>query len=125
MTIAVTEIVIIAEVKIKGKAEDRIEVEINIGITPEMTEEIQKVIEKVIGKISTVETAETEGAKTTAVTEEAAEADLPAATTGIKTPSVVVTATSVMTEELFEIKKVIPEITLAAAITILLTTRNL
>jgi len=34
MTIAVTEIVIIAEVKIKGKAEDRIEVEINIGITP-------------------------------------------------------------------------------------------
>jgi len=129
------EIVITAEAKIKGKLEDRIEVEINIGTIPGMTGEIQEEKEKgkftklyflnfskVIGKLMTVEI---EGAKTTAATEETVEVDLPAEITGIKIQLVAVIATSMMTEVLFETKKVTPVITHAVAITILPITQNL
>jgi len=70
-------------------------------------------------------TVEIEGAKTTAVTEETAEADLPAEITGIKIQLVVVIATSMMIEVLFETKKVTPVIIHVVAITILLKTQNL
>ena len=70
-------------------------------------------------------TAEIEGAKMMAVTGETVEVDLPAETTGIKIQSVAVIATWAMTESIFEIKKVIPEITLGVVITIPLKTQNL
>lgn len=133
MTIPLKEIEII-QTKIIGKEEDKIEVEKNIvGITPEMIEEIP--IKKgkftslmnlnlsiVIGKTTT---AEIEGVRIMVATEETVEADLPAEITGIKIQLVAVIATWAMTESIFEIKKVIPEITLGVATMILLKTKKL
>ena len=133
MKILLIEIEII-QTKIIGKEEYKIEVEKNIvGITPEMIEEIP--IKKgkftsfkslnlyiVIGKTTT---AETEEVRLMVATEEKVEADLPAEITGIKIQLVAVIATWAMTESIFEIKKVIPEITLGVATTILLKTKKL
>lgn len=69
--------------------------------------------------------AETEGARTMADIEEAAEADLQAEITGIRILWAAATATSITTEALFETKKVTPETIHVAAITILLKTQNL
>jgi hypothetical protein len=76
----------------------------------------------VIGKTTT---AEIEGVRMMVATEETVEADLPAEITGIKIQLVAVIATWAMTESIFEIKKVIPEITLGVATMILLKTKKL
>ena len=136
MTTIPIEIVRPTRTKTIERVEDKTEAEINIaGRTPGMIEENPEETKKgkfaslfilnlsvVIGKIMT---AEIEGAKMTAATGGTVEVDLPAETTGIKIQSVAVIATWAMTESIFEIKKVIPEITLGVVITIPLKTQNL
>lgn len=88
MTITITEIEKIAEIKITI---EKVEVEINIGRAPEMIEEIQgrkgkcsnihdSNIFPVIGKITTAETEETDTGETTV------EADHRAEITGTRIP---------------------------------------
>jgi hypothetical protein len=135
MKIILIEIVTLPSTKTIEKVEGKTEAEINTaGMTPGLIEENPEETKKgkfaslfihnlsiVIGKLMT---AEIEGAKMMDVTGATVEADLPAEITGIKIQSVAVIATWAMTESIFEIKKVIPEITLGVAITIPLKTQN-